>query len=40
MGAAGVLDPQSQNYGPLAGLSGKFQLGSFRADHEQTGSWP
>lgn len=35
MGAAGVLDPQSQNYGPLAGLSGKFQLASFRADHEQ-----
>lgn len=33
MGAVGVLDPQSQNYGPLARLSGKFQLGSFRADH-------
>ena len=36
MSAAGVLDPQSQNYRPLAGLSGKFQLGSFRADYEQT----
>lgn len=38
MGATGVLDPQSQNYGPLAGLSGKFQLGSFRADHGRCGS--